>query len=111
MRHYYGGPKQFTSMESAERAKDTLEWRGMLRSDEVRRFIAFCTSIVAESSRHQIDYLLEENRILKRLEPRDRPHLGGELRIQSGDATAAGQSPGLGVAIDRPSHPRIESEA
>lgn len=33
--NYYGGPKQFTSRESAERAKATLEWRGMLRSDEV----------------------------------------------------------------------------
>lgn len=33
--NYYGGPKQFTSLENAERAKATLEWRGMLRSDEV----------------------------------------------------------------------------
>lgn len=33
--NYYSGPKQFTSLENAERAKATLEWRGMLRSDEV----------------------------------------------------------------------------
>ena len=33
--NYYSGPKQFTSLENAERAKATLEWRGMLRSTEV----------------------------------------------------------------------------
>ena len=33
--NFYSGPKQFTSLRSAERAKDTLEFQGLRRTCEV----------------------------------------------------------------------------
>ena len=53
--NYYEGPKQFTSLENAQKAQATLEWRGMLRTSE-----AACNYVAVRPDQMEVRILTVE---------------------------------------------------